>query len=132
MLIIYCFSAPRAEFVWSFVGEALGWTGYPRDMKDLLSKWLRRGFGVSYQLGLACFAGLSWAIWTVRNKISMQKKFPNSPIDVVYYALSFIQKWKSLMRPLEKTKVELMLTQVTRHTREFSPSGEIVTDIGFI
>jgi hypothetical protein len=62
----------------------------------------------------------------------MQKKFPNSPIDVVYYALSFIQKWKSLMRPLEKTKVELMLTQVTRHAREFRPSGEIVTDIGFI
>jgi hypothetical protein len=76
------------------VGEALGWIGYPRDMKDLLSKWLPREFGVSYQLGLTCFTGLSWAIWTVRNKISMQKKFPNSPIDVIYSSLSFIQKVK--------------------------------------
>jgi hypothetical protein len=53
------FRCPLAEFVWSFVGEALGWTGYPRDMNDLLSKWLPKDFGVNYQLGLACFAGLS-------------------------------------------------------------------------
>jgi hypothetical protein len=61
-----------------------------------------------------------------------QTKFPNSPIDLIYSALSFIQKCKSLMRLLEKTKVELMLTQVTQHAWEFRPSGEIVTDIGFI
>jgi hypothetical protein len=62
----------------------------------------------------------------------MQKKFPNYPIDVIYSNLSFIQRWKSLMRPLEKTKVELMLTQVTRHEREFRHSDENVANIGFM
>jgi hypothetical protein len=44
-----------AEFVWSFMEEALGWKGYPRDMNDILSNWLPKGFGVSYQLGACLF-----------------------------------------------------------------------------
>jgi hypothetical protein len=62
----------------------------------------------------------------------MQKQFPNSPIDVIYSGLSFIQRWKSVMRPLEKTKVESMLTQVTWHAREFRPLNDNMIDVGFM
>jgi hypothetical protein len=59
-LIFYC---SMAKFVWSFLGEVLGWQGYPRDMDDLVANWLPGGFNVSYQTGLACFAGIAWVIW---------------------------------------------------------------------
>jgi hypothetical protein len=45
-LLLRC---PLAEFVWEFVKEALGWDGYPRSMRELLSDWLPAKFGVSYQ-----------------------------------------------------------------------------------
>jgi hypothetical protein len=126
------FRCPLAEFVWACMGEALDSEGYPRNMNDLLSNWLPKGFGVSYQLGLACFAGLAWVIWTVWNKICMQKKIPNSSIDLIYSGLSFIQKWKCLMRSLEKTKLESMLAQVIRRVRGFRPSDNDITDVGFL
>jgi hypothetical protein len=34
------------------------------------------------------------------------------------------------MRPLEKTKVESMLTQVTWHAREFRHLNDNMTDVG--
>ena len=35
------------------------------------------------------FAGFSWAIWTTRNKMAIEKKFPKAPSDVIYCAISF-------------------------------------------
>jgi hypothetical protein len=54
------FKCSMAKFVWSFLGEALGWHGYPRRMDDLISNWLPGGFNVGYQNGLACFARVAW------------------------------------------------------------------------
>jgi hypothetical protein len=65
-----------AMFIWSFLGEALRWEGYPRNMDDLKSNWLTQGFGVSYQTGLACFIEFTWVIWNTRTKMIMQDVFP--------------------------------------------------------
>jgi hypothetical protein len=56
------FSYPLVEFVWSFLGEALGWNGQPKSINDLLTEWLPKGFGVSYEISLTCFTGVAWAI----------------------------------------------------------------------
>jgi hypothetical protein len=71
-------------------------------MRELLSDWLPVKFGTSFQTGFTCFAGLAWALWTTRNKITIQKMFPEKSIIVVYNALSYIQKWRVQMKPLEK------------------------------
>jgi hypothetical protein len=63
------FDCPMAVFVWSFLGEAMGWQGFPSSLNDLTNNWLKGGFGVGHQLGLACFAGFAWAMWTTRNKM---------------------------------------------------------------
>jgi hypothetical protein len=59
-------------------------------MKDLLADWLTGKFGVDYQTWLSCFAGVAWAIWTTRNKMCIQKKFPDKPLDTVYVVLSYV------------------------------------------
>jgi hypothetical protein len=38
--------------------------------------------------------------------MSIQKIFLDKPLDMVYLDLSFVQKWKILMKKLEKSKVE--------------------------
>jgi hypothetical protein len=98
-----------AMFIWSFLGEALRWEGYPRNMDDLKSNWLTQGFGVSYQTGLACFIEFTWVIWNTRTKMIMQDVFPDKPINVLFLGVSFIQKWCPLMRKLEKDPVKAMV-----------------------
>jgi hypothetical protein len=84
------FSSPLAEFIWVFLGETLWWKGHPKNMQDLLDNWLTGGFGVNYQTGLSCFAGFALALWTVRNKMCIQKSFPERPLDVVHLGISFV------------------------------------------
>jgi hypothetical protein len=78
-------------------------------------------FIVSYQIGLSCFAGLAWAIWITRNRMCLQKKFPEKPTDVVHLALSFLQKWKLLMLMVERSKVETLTHMVQSYARTFKP-----------
>jgi hypothetical protein len=84
------------------------------------------------QIGLSCFAGLAWAIRNTRNKICIKKTFPERPIDMIYFAISFIQSWKILMHKLEKTKVEELAKAVLEHARNFRPLKSFPSDVGFI
>jgi hypothetical protein len=106
------FTCPLASFVWALASEALGWQGFPRSLEDLMCNWISRKFGVGRQLGLACFASIAWAIWNVRNRMCIQHAFPNNSFDVVYLALSFIQKWCILMRRSVKAMVESMVKKM--------------------
>jgi hypothetical protein len=100
------FECSLARFVWSFLGESLGWQGYPRGMDDLTANWLTGGFNVSYQMGLACFAEVAWAIWLTRNKMCMSHIFPNNCIDAIYTCLSFMQKWCILAGESARCKMQ--------------------------
>jgi hypothetical protein len=126
------FKCPMAEFMWAFVREALGWNGYPRSMRELLSDWLPVKFGTSFQTGFTCFAGLAWALWTTRNKISIQKMFPEKSIIVVYNALSYIQKWRVQMKPLEKNSAMELTKRVMDNAKESVPNSVNLSDVGVI
>jgi hypothetical protein len=126
------FANPLAKFIWVFVKQALGWADYPRDMEDLMTTWLPGKFKVSYQTGLSCFAGIEWAIWNTRNKITIQKQFPAKAVDAVHLAMSFLQKWRNLMKAIEKTKVEKLVAAMLQRTEEFQPSAIQLSDVGFI
>jgi hypothetical protein len=125
------FLCPLAEFVWAF-GEALGWEGYPRSMEDLLMNWLHRKLGIDFQMGLTCFAALAWAIWNTRNKICIQKTFPNKPTDIIFLALSFIRQWKILMQELQISKMEKVIEAMQGFLIRFRPWESHPSDVGFI
>jgi hypothetical protein len=44
------------------------------------------------------FAGFGWALWTSRNKMAIEKSFPQMPTDVIYNAISLMQKWSILLK----------------------------------
>jgi hypothetical protein len=39
------------------------------------------------------FCRFAWAMWTSRNKMAIEKHLPKAPTDVIYIALSLIQRW---------------------------------------
>jgi hypothetical protein len=53
---------------------------------------------------------------------------PNKSLDVVYLALSFIQKWRVLMQSSEKTLVESMIKKM----RKPGVSNVELSDVGYI
>jgi hypothetical protein len=46
---------------------------------------------------LCQFAVVTWALWINRNKMTVETKFPLSPIDVLYIEI-FLQKCRTLLR----------------------------------
>jgi hypothetical protein len=58
--------------------------------------------------------------------------FPNKSLDVVYLALSFMQKWHVLMRSLEKILVESMIKTMQEKAGSFRPSNVLLSDVGFM
>jgi hypothetical protein len=62
------------------VRDAFGWAGCPRDLSDLMSAGrLTKNVKMSRGLALFIFAGITWAIWKIRNKMAIEKSFPESP-----------------------------------------------------
>jgi hypothetical protein len=67
----------------------------------------------------------------------IQHAFPNNSFDVVYLALSFIQKWRILMRRSEKAMVESMVKKMQEFvgglqlTNNLLPDGAL-SDVGFL
>jgi hypothetical protein len=84
--------------VWAFCNEALRWNDYPMSLTELISIWLPEIFGVSFQTGLSYFAGMAPAIWKTRNSICMRKAFSDKLTDVIHLGMSFVHKWKILIK----------------------------------
>jgi hypothetical protein len=96
-------------FVWTFACDALEWDRYPRSIEDLILNWLPQKFGVNSQIGLFCFAGLARALWITRNQICMQEKLTGKPIDVIYSCISFVQRWRILLKENQRKMIEALV-----------------------
>jgi hypothetical protein len=51
------------------------------------------------------FAGFAWAIWTTRNKMAIEQRFPKALADVIYVALSLLQTWSVLLKEVDCQRV---------------------------
>lgn len=87
------------------------------------------GSGAKKTLDMFLFAGLLWAIWTTRNKMAIEKKFPKNSIEVLIHGISFLQKWEILLKEEDRCKVEEARTQMVSWCRSFAPSREQVSDV---
>jgi hypothetical protein len=59
------------------------------------------------------FAAQSWALWTTRNKFTIDKKFPQQPANCIFKSLLNLQLW----RPLQKTKDLPMMEELEAMTK---------------
>jgi hypothetical protein len=62
----------------------------------------------------------------------IQKTFPETSLDIVYLGLSFVQKWKLLMKLLKKLKVEELMATVLKKAKDFKPLASFPCDVGVI
>ena len=68
----------------------------PKSLMDFSETWLQGKGPLSLCLIMFIFTCFSWALWTSRNKMAIVKKFPKAPTNIIYVALSFMQKWSIL------------------------------------
>jgi hypothetical protein len=68
------------------------------------------------------FSGFAWALWTARNKIAIEKKIPKAPIDVIYNALSLIQRWSVLLKEKDQVHILQAKESIASWLKTFKPS----------
>jgi hypothetical protein len=61
------------------------------------------------------FAPQCWAIWTTRNKFTIERKFPHQPADCIFKIILSLQLW----RPLQRSKDKEMLDELVSMTKAF-------------
>jgi hypothetical protein len=72
---------------------------------DGLHSYLAAGQGaLTFAIDNVYFAGFAWALWTTRNKMAIEKRFPKAPNDVIYVALTLMQKW-TLLKEVDREKM---------------------------
>jgi len=75
------------------------------------------------------FAGFSWAIWTTRNKMAIEKKIPKAPSDVIYCAISLMQKWSLLLKEEDRETFDWAKDAIMKWMKSFQPNTIAVSDI---
>lgn len=89
------FKCHLAHFAWSAVREAFGQNWNPESGGDLLAI-LRAHRGATTRVLWRYVGALLWALWTVRNKFTIEHKFLSNPADVIFKCHLFLQTWMSL------------------------------------
>ena len=123
------FSCSLARFVWACLSEVFGGV-LPNSWDELLGGKLTGMLKTDLRRGLFLFAGIAWSIWPTRNKMAIEKTFPNNPIDVIYSGVSFVQKWWRLLNPVDQEKlagvVEAMRSWLNGYSLNLVVSSDIV------
>jgi hypothetical protein len=61
--------------------------------------------------------------------MAIEKKFPKAPSDVIYVAISFMQKWSHLLKEKDKEFAEHILKKLTSWLKSFRPSVVMLSDV---
>jgi hypothetical protein len=79
------------------------------------------------------FAVQCWALWTTRNKFTIEKKFPRQPADYIFKITLSLQLWRPLQRPKDLVLLdEMVALSKALFARTFSapatsPSLNVIT-----
>lgn len=96
---------------------------------DLSSGWLQGKGPLPPRLLLFIFSGFAWSLWTTTNKMAIEKKFPHSPSEVIYLAISYLQKWSILLKEGDRRCVEQVEKKILAWLKNFTPTSLISTDV---
>ena len=98
------FSCPLARFSWSVFRQLLGCSWSPGNFAHffaLLSSLSGQRRRVVWHL----FVAQSWALWNVRNKLSIEHKIIKHPADIIYKTLIFLQLWCLNAKPVDRSRL---------------------------
>ena len=89
------FNFHLARFAWSAVRETFAQNWNPHTASDLRGILLaqRGSFG---RVLWRCIGAMCWSLWTTRNKMTIEHKFPIHPADIIFKCHLFLQTWTPL------------------------------------
>jgi hypothetical protein len=105
------FSCSVAKFIWICFKEALGWDRVPTSLQNYLEGWVPLGCD-NYKPKLFAMGVFLWILWITRNKFAIEGVCPNSPSDVLYKILSYLQRWRVLLKGSEQAGVDAKALQI--------------------
>ena len=127
--IFFRFRCFLARLCWSILKEVFNWGVMPRSIKSLTETWLWGKGPLPKRLIMFTFAGLSWALWTTRNKMAIEHKFSKSPSDIMYLALSYLQKWAVLLKEEDRERMEAVRSAIMNWMKMFKPNVVPISDV---
>ena len=105
--------------IWAILKEVFELEFVPRSLQEFSEKWLHGKGPLPYRLFLFLFAGFAWTLWVTRNKMAIEKVFPKAPTDVLYAALSLLQKWIMLLKENDRWRMSQVKDMVVCWMRSF-------------
>ena len=100
-LLFHCY---LAKMCWGLTCIVFGLDPCP-SVDDLLSSWLQGMGPLPSKLVLFLFAGFAWTLWITRNKMAIENVFPKAPTDVIYTAVSLMQRWCVLLKEKDRERI---------------------------
>ena len=124
------FGCLMAKLIWGIAKEVFHLVTYPRSVDHFSGVWLQGKGLLPVKLLMFVFAGFSWAIWTTGNKMAIEKRSPRAPTDVVYVALTLLQKWSIMLKEVDGERILSVKEEVLQWKKSFKPSVVELSDIG--
>lgn len=123
------FGCVLVKFVWAIVKEVFCLESIPTSLQSFSEMWLQGKGPLPKRLMMFLFAGLAWMLWVTRNKMMIEKRFPREPSDVLYAALSLVQRWLILLKESDRRRMAQVKDSVIYWMRSFKPSLMMSTDV---
>jgi len=92
-------------------------------------KWVHGRFKIPKRLALFLLAGIAWGLWVNRNKMAIERSFPRDPLQVLYSVISFLQKWRPLLKQADRGDMTKILGLLKTWASSPRPGQDYVTDI---
>ena len=105
--------------LWCFVREALGPEWEAHDLAEFLQVRATQ-VGRKRRLFWFIFVAMMWTLWTIRNKMVIERVFPRRASDSFFRFLAFLQHWHPLARPRDRDRLQLYLATLLSSTRRLS------------
>jgi hypothetical protein len=64
--------------------------------------------GYTQRILWALFLAQSWALWTTRNKLTIERKVINHPTNIIYKTVIFLQLWRPKFKGMERKGLNWM------------------------
>lgn len=116
------FQCTLAHFVWNVIKEVFKLERMPRSLEDFSEMWLLGKGPMPIRLMMFLFAGFTWALWTTRNKMAIEKRVPKAPADIIFVALSWLQKWCIMLKEADRERILQTRDDIMKWMETFKPS----------
>ncbi|CAN6285209.1 unnamed protein product [Urochloa humidicola] len=123
------FECSLAKFTWCCLRDIFELGGFPTSWQDLQGRWFSRKLNLPKHTSLFLFAGVAWALWNVRNKMAIEKSFPNNPLIVIRRAITFLQKWRPLLKTSDGERVNGILEKMEVWLGSYRLNSFLLSDI---